>query len=143
MQDIYSFMKLPYALCAWVAAAFCAPALGPVLSGFSVVAKGWRWWAWETLWMAGPVFILMFMTLPETSSGNILLRRARRLRAMTGNENLKAQSEIDQGSKTVSSVALEALWRPLEICIYDPAVLFTNMYTSLIYVCISRSCISG
>lgn len=40
MGDIYGLLKLPYALTAWVAAAFCAPALGPLLSGFSVVVKG-------------------------------------------------------------------------------------------------------
>lgn len=43
MGDIYSLLKLPYGLTAWVAAAFSAPALGPLLSGFSVPAKGWRW----------------------------------------------------------------------------------------------------
>jgi hypothetical protein len=47
MGDIYGLLKLPYALTAWVAAAFCAPALGPLLSGFSVVVKGWRWALWE------------------------------------------------------------------------------------------------
>lgn len=39
----YDLIKLPYALTAWVAATFCAPALGPLLSGFAVTAKGWRW----------------------------------------------------------------------------------------------------
>jgi DHA1 family multidrug resistance protein-like MFS transporter len=126
-------MKLPYALTAWVAAAFCAPALGPVLSGFSVVAKGWRWSFWETLWMAGPVFVLMFITFPETSASNILLRRARRLRKLTGNPMLKSQSEIDQGEKTISKVVYDSLLIPTKICVQDPAVFFTNLYTSLIY----------
>jgi DHA1 family multidrug resistance protein-like MFS transporter len=126
-------MKLPYALTAWVAAAFCAPALGPVLSGFSVVAKGWRWSLWEILWMAGPVFVLMFLTFPETSASNIRLRRARRLRNLTGNQMLKSQSEIDQGNKTIGKVIYDSLLIPMQICIQDPAVLFTNLYTSLIY----------
>ena len=38
----------------------------------------------------------MFFFLPETSSANILLNRAKRLRKLTGDNRLKAQSEIDQ-----------------------------------------------
>lgn len=96
MQDMYSLLKLPYALTLWVSAAYCGPALGPLLSGFAVTAKGWRWSLWEILWIAGPIFILMFLCVPETSTPNILLRRADRLRKFTGDDRLRAQSEIDQ-----------------------------------------------
>lgn len=133
MQDLYSLLKLPYALSAWVAAAFCAPALGPLLSGFAVMNKGWRWSLWEILWMAGPVWIIMFFTMPETSSGTILLRRAQRLRKLTGDANMKSQSEIDQGSKSFRKIAVEQLVKPIEISIKDPAVAFTHVYTSCIY----------
>ncbi|KAJ9652238.1 hypothetical protein H2198_008478 [Neophaeococcomyces mojaviensis] len=133
MQDMYSLLKLPYALSVWTAGAFCAPALGPLLSGFAVMNKGWRWSLWEILWMSGPICILMFLLMPETSAGTILLRRAQRLRKLTGNANLKAQSEIDQGSKTFNAIAWEQLVKPIEICIKDPAVLFVNIYTSYIY----------
>jgi MFS transporter, DHA1 family, multidrug resistance protein len=40
MGDLYGLLKLPYALTAWVAANFCAPALGPLLSGFAVMNEG-------------------------------------------------------------------------------------------------------
>ena len=83
--------------------------------------------------MSGPVFILMFLTLPETSSANILLRRARRLRARTGNERFRSQSEIDQGNKTIKAVITDSLIKPAQIFIQDPAVFFVNVYTSLIY----------
>ena len=83
--------------------------------------------------MAGPVFLLMFATLPETSSTNILLRRARRLRARIGDPRLKSQSEIDQGSIRIGTVIMESIIRPMEISIKDPAVLFTNVYTALQY----------
>ncbi|KAK5446494.1 hypothetical protein LTS15_009833 [Exophiala xenobiotica] len=133
MGDMYGLLKLPYALTAWVAAAFSAPALGPLLSGFSVVAKSWRWALWEVLWCSAPIFVLMFMSMPETSASNILLRRAQRLRKLTGNPNLKSQGEIDQGNLSFSKLAADQLWKPIEICLKDPAVLFTNLYTSLIY----------
>ena len=133
MQDMYSLLYLPYALTFWVSAAYCGPALGPLLSGFAVTAKGWRWSLWEILWIAGPVFILMFLLVPETSTPNILLRRANRLRAITGDTRLKSQSEIDQKGLKPSAVAIDALIKPLEITIKDPAIAFVNMYTALVY----------
>ncbi|KAK9481760.1 major facilitator superfamily domain-containing protein [Lipomyces starkeyi] len=133
MQDIYSLLKLPYALIFWVSAAYCGPALGPVLSGFAVPAENWRWSLWEILWMSGPVFLLFFICLPETSASHILLRRAQRLRKLTGNQNLKSQSEIDQANMKVSTIAFEALIKPWEISILDPAVAFTHIYSSIVY----------
>ncbi|GFF53631.1 caffeine resistance protein 5 [Aspergillus udagawae] len=133
ISDIYSLLKLPYALTVWAAFATLGPALGPVISGFSVPAENWRWSLWEILWMAGPVFLVMLFFLPETSADTILLNKAQRLRKLTGNNKLRSQSEIDQKKLTVSAVAVAALYRPVQIVILDPAVLFVNVYTSLIY----------
>ncbi|KAL6713226.1 hypothetical protein ACLMJK_009347 [Lecanora helva] len=133
MQDLYSLLYLPYAISAWVSAAYCGPALGPLLSGFAITAKGWRWGLWEILWMAGPVFILMFLCMPETSTPNILLRRANRLRKLTGDSRLMAQSEIDQKGMKPSTVAVNALIKPFEITIKDPAIAFVNIYTAIVY----------
>ena len=133
MQDMYSLLYLPFALVAWVSAAYCGPALGPLLSGFAVTAKGWRWSLWEILWAAGPTFLLMFMLLPETSTPNILLRRARRLRKLTGDNRLMAQSEIDQKNMKAGKILVDAIIKPMEITIKDPAILFVNVYTAIIY----------
>ena len=83
--------------------------------------------------MAGPVFFLMFLGLPETSSANILLRRAGRLRARIGDSRLKSQSEIDQGNLNIGAVIMESIVKPMEISIKDPAVLCTNVSTALQY----------
>ena len=133
MQDMYSLLYLPYALSAWVSAAYCGPALGPLLSGFAVPAKGWRWSLWEILWLAAPVCLTMFLFMPETSTPNILLRRAKRLRKMTGNTRFKSQSEIDQEGLNPREVLIDALIKPIEITIKDPAIAFVNLYTALVY----------
>jgi MFS transporter, DHA1 family, multidrug resistance protein len=118
---------------AWVSAAYCGPALGPLLSGFAVTAKGWRWSLWEILWAAGPVFLLMFFLLPETSTPNILLRRAKRLRKLTGDNRLQSQSEIDQKNLRPSAILIDAIVKPMEITVKDPAIAFVNLYTAIIY----------
>ena len=118
---------------AWTAAQFSAPALGPMISGFAVPAKGWHWSMWEILWMAGPLFILMFLTLPETSADNILLHRARRLRKLTGNPNYKSQSEVNQSNLRLREVINDTLMVPFEIGMQNPGMLFTNVYSCVIY----------
>lgn len=133
LQDMYSLIKLPYVLSLWAFAATCGPALGPIISGFSVQAENWRWSQWEMLWMNGPVFLSLMLFLPETSSANILLRRAARLRALTGDSRLKAQSEIDQANLTPRDIVVEALWRPFQLILLDPSIAFTATYTALIY----------
>ena len=95
--------------------ATCGPSFGPLLSSYSIPVEGWRWSQWEILWLAGPVTILMFIALPETSTATILLRRARRLRKSTGNVNLKSQSEIDQVNISAKSMILDALMKPVSI----------------------------
>lgn len=133
LSDIYSLMALPYAMMAWVAAAYCGPALGPLLSGFAVPVMGWRWSLFESIWAAAPVWILMLVLLPETSSPNILLRRAKRLRKLTGDSRLMSQSEIDQRDMKFGHVLVDAMIKPLEITMKDPAVLFVQVYTAIIY----------
>ncbi|KAF2474194.1 MFS general substrate transporter [Lindgomyces ingoldianus] len=133
LQDMYSIIKLPYVLSIWAFAATCGPALGPIISGFSVQAENWRWSLWEMLWLNGPIFLLLFFFLPETGSANLLLRRAQRLRKLTGDNRLKAQSEIDQAQMNPKDVAVEALVRPIQLMLFDPAIAFTAVYTSLIY----------
>lgn len=133
LGDIYSLMALPYAMMAWVSAAYCGPALGPLLSGYAVPAKSWRWSLYESLWASVPILILMFLLLPETSGANLLLHRAKRLRKIMASERFMSQSEIDQRHMKVSAIALDAFIKPLEITIKDPAVLFVQVYTAIIY----------
>ncbi|CAG8930861.1 unnamed protein product [Penicillium salamii] len=133
LADIFPMILLPYTLCLWAMAATSGPALGPVISGFSVPAETWRWSMWEILWLAGPVLVVMILFLPETSSDNILLRRAQRLRKLTGDSQLQSESEILQSELTARDVAFEALVRPMQMMILDPAIGYTAAYAALCY----------
>lgn len=133
LQDMFSLLYLPFAVCLWAIAATSGPALGPTISGFSVTAENWRWSQWEILWLSGPIWITMFFFLPETNPSTILLQRAQRLRARQGKTNVMSQSEIDQQGLSVTSLILENLYRPLQMMVFDPAVGFTAIYTALIY----------
>ena len=133
LADVFAPMKLPYLFSIWTMAAVFGPALGPSFGGFAAQANGWRWPMWELLWIIGFTSIVLFFFLPETSHANILLRRAERLRKITGNQHLRAQSEIDQGNIAIKQVILLSILRPFEITFKDPAVAFSNFYIMILY----------
>ncbi|KAL6365640.1 hypothetical protein LRP88_01641 [Fusarium phalaenopsidis] len=66
MSDLYSLVNLPFAMIAWVGAMSCGPSLGPLLSGFAVTAKNWRWSLYESIWISAPLLFVLFIFLPET-----------------------------------------------------------------------------
>jgi DHA1 family multidrug resistance protein-like MFS transporter len=112
---------------------FIGPALGPVLSGFSVPLSTWRWSFYETLILSGFTFIVLFFFLPETNAEYILAQRAKRLRAKTGDENLLSRSESRSENKNWLKLTAYHLTMPFKITILDPSVLFINLYTALVY----------
>ncbi|KAI5198320.1 MFS general substrate transporter [Aureobasidium subglaciale] len=121
---VYAFCKASLVLLAWL--------LGVLL----VSAEDWHWSLWEILWLAVPTWIIMpppQLFLPETSQGNILHRRAQRLRALTNNPAYMAQSEIDQEQVSTLSIVYEALVIPWKVNALDPSVLFTTIYIALLY----------
>ena len=99
--------------------------------------------------MSGASFIFLFFFMPETYTPTILLRRARRLRKLTGNHKLKSLGEIQQESlvsgmkKAESRVALQLvgkyLWRPIRLMM-EPDIFFINIYMGLAYAIFYCKC---
>ena len=147
--DFYSATEMPYVIALWGGGATLGPvcsksykvsvadsiyqALGPLVAGFAVEKMSWRWSSWELLWLSAPAMVIMFFTMPETSSDTILLCRARRLRAQTGRTDIMSESEIRQSKMSPRVVTFNALIKPWEINALDPAVLFSTFYTALTY----------
>lgn len=131
--DMYSLVYIPYGLSWWVFAAWAGPAFGPLVGGFAAMAKGWTWPMWEVVWMSSPVLLLMLLFVPETSPSTILLRRAQRLRALTGDSTLQSRGEIEQRNLSASEILVATLVRPMEIMLKDPSIFFVNLYTGYFY----------
>ncbi|KAL4793009.1 major facilitator superfamily domain-containing protein [Aspergillus venezuelensis] len=130
--DFYGPTAMPYVIALWGGGATLGPALGPLVAGFAVQAKGWRWSSWELLWLSGPIIIAMFFFMPETSSDYIPRRRAQRLRNRTGRVDLKSESGIRQ-QMNPRGITFNALLKSWEINILDPAVFFSTLYTASTY----------
>ncbi|OJJ33896.1 hypothetical protein ASPWEDRAFT_60457 [Aspergillus wentii DTO 134E9] len=133
MGDIWNPMLRDYFIAVWGIFAISAPVLGPLVGGFAAAAKGWTWTIWELLWVSGFALVLLFFFLPETYSPNILARRARRVRRITGNSEYMSEAEIEIKAVKPTDVLFEALIRPFELCFLEPIVFLLNLYISLIY----------
>ncbi|GAB7357394.1 hypothetical protein MBLNU459_g8331t2 [Dothideomycetes sp. NU459] len=128
MQDLFELQYVPFAFTGWMGAACLGPALGPTISAFSVQAENWRWSLWEVAWLAGPVFVLMFTLLPETSRAKILFDRRKRLCI----PNIGTASQPTMYARFVETLT-STLYRPTKILLTQPAIAFSNVYTCLIY----------
>ena len=104
--DMYRPNKRAYGIGIWGIAAICGPVLGPLVGGFAAQHKGWSWTIWELMWLSGFSLVIFTFFLPETSSANILYRRSRRLRKLTGITNLKSEAEIQGEQMTPKDVSL-------------------------------------
>ncbi|KAH7079142.1 multidrug resistance protein-like protein [Paraphoma chrysanthemicola] len=133
LTDIWKPPHVPFAIALWAAVATLGPALGPTLSSYAVRDLGWRFSSWELMIIAGPVYLLMILFMPETSGPTILYYKAKRLREETGNHNLMSDSERKQKNIKVGTLLFDALIKPWEINAFDPAILFTTVYMGLIY----------
>lgn len=128
MHDLFPDLTVAYSLAIWIAAAYCGPALGPLMAGYVVPIKGWRWAMWEIVWLAAPVVVLLWL-LPETHAPTIKARIQQR-----SNENPEKARTLHRKSSTDMVLSLKnALVKPIQICIQDPAVAVANVYTSFIY----------
>lgn len=76
--------------------------------------------------------------LPETSATNILVRRAQRLRRITGNEKLQSEGERIQSTMTGGDIAMMTLIRPVQLMFREPIVFLLNLYIAFIYAILVR-----
>ncbi|KAL6229091.1 major facilitator superfamily domain-containing protein [Aspergillus navahoensis] len=105
--DLFSLSDFPFGLSWWVFSAWAGPAIGPVIGGFAVEAKDWRWPMWEIVWMASLAVVSLLLFMPET--------------------------EIDQHHMQVSEIVSTELIRPMEIMLKDLSIFFVNLYTGFFY----------
>ncbi len=133
IADMYAPAKRTYGIAIWGVGAVLGPTMGPLLGGFAAQANGWRWPIWILMWLSGGTLIVLFFFMPETSSANILYRRARRLRKQTGNDKLRCEPELIGETMTGKEIALMVLVRPFTLSVTEPICFALNLYIALVY----------
>lgn len=112
--DMYKPQKRAYSVGIWGISAVSGPVLGPLIGGFAAQAEDWSWTIWELMWLSGFCLLVILFFLPETSSSNILYRRARRLRKLTGKSNLRTEGEILSEQMTPHDVRIHECGQELD-----------------------------
>lgn len=123
----------PVGLACWAIAGFCGPLLGPFIGSVLVVKGGWRWAFWFQCIATGVCLLVLTFFLPESYGSTLLYRKAKRLRRVTGNENITSEGEIENSKLTLRELVVETLWRPIEISILEPVVLLIHMHIAMVY----------
>ncbi|THG99595.1 hypothetical protein EW026_g2776 [Hermanssonia centrifuga] len=131
LADMWRNEERGVPMAAFSAAPFLGPAIGPLVGGFIADNKGWRWLYWIQLIVAGFVYVLMVLTVPETYAPTILLKRARRLRKETGDNTYVTEQELDR--RPLSEELTEFILRPFQLLFQELIVFLITLYMSVLY----------
>jgi MFS transporter, DHA1 family, multidrug resistance protein len=132
IADMYDPARVAYGICIWCSFETCGPFFGAIIGGFTAPEKAWQWMIWVVTWLCSFMVGILFFLLPETSSANILYRRAKRLREATGDNRLGSQSEIDAAHHTMRD-HLVVLGRAFTLTFLEPIVFSLDLYAALLY----------
>lgn len=131
--DVLTMPYLPIGLSCWSIAAVSAPSIGPLFGAIVTVKGNYRWTFWFVCITSGFALALLSFFLPESYGKTILYRKAERLRAITGNQNIVSEGHIENSKMTAHEMLIDTLWRPIEVIIFEPVVLLINLYIGLVY----------
>ncbi|TDL21352.1 MFS general substrate transporter [Rickenella mellea] len=136
VSDIWDARTRGKALALFSVAPFAGPALGPVVAGYiSTAGASWRWLYWVLTIFAGFCLFIIYFTLPETFAPVLLVIKAKRLRAETGDERyyapLESEDKIPLGKRVEKILA-----RPFKVMFQEPMLIAVTMYMSFVFGCI-------
>ncbi|EKM51926.1 uncharacterized protein PHACADRAFT_177335 [Phanerochaete carnosa HHB-10118-sp] len=131
LADMWRNEERGVPMAAFSAAPFLGPAIGPLVGGFIADNLGWRWLYWIQLIVAGAVYVLMVLTVPETYAPTILLKRARRLRKETGDSTYVTEQELDR--RPLPETLRVFVFRPFQLLFQELIVFLVSLYMSVLY----------
>lgn len=132
-SSLLLWLSLTYFAALAAVGAISGPIFGPVIGGFAAEQMNWRWPFLELLWISGTVLLVVFLVLPETMESTILIRRAERLRKLTGNPLLRAPAELGHaGELKLAPLLTETIGRAFRLML-EPALAVAHSYLALVY----------
>lgn len=129
ISDIFYTDQLGMPMTTFTACSFLGPCIGPVLGGFIAQNAGFRWVFYVFLIWSGAITIAFLFLVPETYPDILLVKKAKRLRKETGNQELYALWE--KREKNVLKTTLQSAARPL-ILMREPMVTLLCVYSGFL-----------
>ena len=84
------------------------------------------------MWLSAGVLLILLLLMPETNTPNILYRRSRRLRVLTGNKTLRSEHDVLGGQVSWIETFKRTLVRPFVLAFTEPILLALNTYIALL-----------
>jgi multidrug resistance protein len=131
LADLWRAEERGVPMAAFSAAPFIGPAIGPLAGGFLSDAAGWRWLYWLQLILAGCAYILITFTVPETYAPIILAKRAKKIRAKTGDDSHITEQDLDL--RPLNERLRIFLIRPFQLLFGELIVFLVAIYMSVLY----------
>ena len=131
ISDMWSSIEKTFAFPLFAILGFGGPVLGPVIASYVINLGSWRWAEWIVLIIATLVLALVLLFQPETFPPLLLKWKAEHLRAETGDDRFRAETEII--STSLASQLKVALTRPV-LFITEPIVLLMALYLTVLYI---------
>jgi multidrug resistance protein len=116
----------------WSLGPILGPIVGPIAGGYLGEGAGWRWICWTLAIASGAGSILSFICQEETYPPILLVRKTKKLIKQTGNESLKAQTDLD-ANRTPSQIFGRAIIRPVRLLFLSPTVSILSVYVGIVY----------
>lgn len=111
---------------------FIGAAIAPVIGGFIVASRGWRWVLYTLAIINGSIALLGTFFYPETYSPALLHQKAKALRKATGNQNLHTIYELSNRGFSFAELKT-TVQRPVVMLFTDPMVIGLGSFMALIY----------
>lgn len=108
------------------------PVAGPVIGGYLTQNEGWRWAFWLSAITGGVCELGFLAFFRETYRPTILLKKARTLRRMTGDQALRCKYD-NEASESGWHIFRHAIVRPAQMLAKSPIVLLLAIYVSVVY----------
>ncbi|KAF2641571.1 MFS general substrate transporter [Massarina eburnea CBS 473.64] len=130
IADLISREQRGTAMSVWMMGPTIGPCVGPIIGGFLTQAKGWRWNFYFVAIVGGAFLIGAIIFMKETSAPVILERKAKRLRAETGNPKLRSKLASDLSTNDLFKFSIA---RPLKMLFLSPICFAISVYIAITY----------
>lgn len=107
------------------------PPFGLVSYAYVAQTLGWRWISYLNLIIFGFFWVVIFFFLPETRDTVIMMKKAKKIREETGNENIFALHEQDRS--TPGRLWKVSLIRPFKFLFTEPITYLSAIINGFLY----------
>lgn len=132
IADIFSAHERGAAMGIFALMPSCGPTMGPFIGGFLGSSAGWRWVMGLMTILAGLLWVLGSLFVPETYAPVLLRKRAAELSRRSG-KVYKTKVDLEKGDIPVGKLISIALIRPWLLLFMEPIVLILSIYMSIVY----------